>query len=355
MRDHIGEYKGKFSLISSFTEELETLITKLLVSNKIKYHFIESRTKSVESFGNKVKGKKYANPMADVTDLSGIRIITYYEEDIEKISSLLKANFTYFEKLSIDKKQILESNEFGYQSVHLILSINKKREAMPEWSSYSNMMFEVQVRTVLQHAWASISHELDYKNKHDVPRLLRRKLFRLAGLFELADEEFSELRDEYNKLKKAIDSNEKIDNIDVSNELNLVALQSFYKKNEEIINRVNLSATSSGFTLEDDSDFDSQYMSNQLQVAKNLGINSIQEFKTLLESLILKADSIFSQVYGSSTGDTWMGGPMFFVSLLFHFVDKGLSIDSLSKMGWNREIAKTAIQGIKAARKLDKG
>lgn len=67
---------------------------------------------------------------------------------------------------------------------------------MPEWRSFKNFHAEIQVRTVLQHSWAAVSHALQHKREGDVPLALRRRIFRLAGLFELANEEFIQIRNE---------------------------------------------------------------------------------------------------------------------------------------------------------------
>ena len=65
---------------------------------------------------------------------------------------------------------------------------------------FSNLNAEIQIRTVLQHSWASISHELEYKKITKSRSILQRKLFRLASLIELADEEFKSTRDQHNEL-----------------------------------------------------------------------------------------------------------------------------------------------------------
>jgi hypothetical protein len=65
-----------------------------------------------------------------------------------------------------------------------------------EWGRYKGMRAEIQVRTALQHAWAAVSHKLDYKSADEVPPTLRRKLFRLSAMFELADEQLSGLREQ---------------------------------------------------------------------------------------------------------------------------------------------------------------
>lgn len=170
-----------------FTNQLYYLIQSLLVASDVKYQIVESRTKDIDSLNDKIDRKKI-NDINDVTDLSGIRIIVYYQDDIDKIEKIIDDNFIIDKENSVDKSKLYKSNEFGYLSVHYIVQLNQDRENLTEWKHSKNLKAEIQVRTVLQHSWASISHELSYKKGYEIPKPLERKLYRLAGLFELADE-----------------------------------------------------------------------------------------------------------------------------------------------------------------------
>jgi hypothetical protein len=126
----------------------------------------------------------------------GIRVISYYSEDVEAVSRLIAKEFSVDHENSIDKSNVLELDQFGYKSTHLVASLGNGREDLGEWSRYREFKVEFQLRTALQHAWAAVSHKLDYKSAEDAPEAVRRRLFRLSALFELADEQFSSIRDE---------------------------------------------------------------------------------------------------------------------------------------------------------------
>ena len=179
------------------TTRLRALATDLISDAGIDVIQIEGRTKTVESFVEKIsrKGKKYANPLVDMTDLVGLRIITYYREDVTRIGAVLKGEFLIDEQNSVDKSADLDPDRFGYMSVHYIASLSSARQSLAEWKQYTGIRAEIQVRTALQHAWSAVHHKLEYKSSIEAPRELRRRLFRLSALFELADEQFSELRD----------------------------------------------------------------------------------------------------------------------------------------------------------------
>ena len=96
---------------------------------------------------------------------------------------------------STDKREVLDPDRFGYLSWHHIVTLSPNRAALPEYSQFEGLKVEIQTRSILQHGWAEIEHDIGYKTKIAVPRAYRRRLSRLAGLLELADQEFMSIRD----------------------------------------------------------------------------------------------------------------------------------------------------------------
>lgn len=184
----------------TFTFRLEDLFKQILQDSAIDFSQIEARTKDAKSFLEKARQKSYNNPIDEIKDISGIRIITYYQDDAQKIADLVREQFNVDEENSSDKLSDLQTNEFGYRSIHLVCNLDNNRSILPEWAQSANLCFEVQIRTVLQHAWAAISHKLDYKSTSEAPAALQRQLIRLSALLELTDEEFSRIRDDVAKL-----------------------------------------------------------------------------------------------------------------------------------------------------------
>jgi putative GTP pyrophosphokinase len=193
-----SRYRAIRGTCESMTGRLRSLVADLLAEAGIDVIQIESRTKDLDSFTEKISRKraKYANPLTEITDLVGLRIITYYREDVAAVGEVLRGEFQIDATNSVDKAASLDPDRFGYSSVHYVVSLSPDRRRLVEWRPYAGMRAEIQVRTALQHAWSAVNHKLDYKSPTEVPRELRRRLFRLSALFELADEEFSELRDE---------------------------------------------------------------------------------------------------------------------------------------------------------------
>ncbi len=202
LEKEFGENKNKYE---KFEKALKELIERLLKKEGIPAQ-ISSRTKSVQSFKEKVErknreAKTYDNPLSQITDIIGIRIITYYLKDIELIGNLIRKEFEVDDKNSLDKSTILGIDQFGYKSVHYIISLSSSRRDLLEWIEFKDLKAEIQVRTILQHAWAEIDHEIRYKNEENIPIEIKRRIYRLMALFELADEEFQNLKYDAEEIK----------------------------------------------------------------------------------------------------------------------------------------------------------
>jgi putative GTP pyrophosphokinase len=135
-----------------------------------------------------------------ITDLIGIRITCFYESDVDLIVKLLHENF----KIAgiTDKRALMEAERdtFGYKGVHLDARLSDKRRSLPEYHGIVHFGFEIQVRTIIQHAWSEIDHAISYKKS--IPTDLDRRIRTLAALFELADKEFLAIRFDSQELEK---------------------------------------------------------------------------------------------------------------------------------------------------------
>ena len=193
----VGTYRSQVHIYERFTVKVRELLEELLGSNNINATY-EHRTKSVGSFKEKISrpDKSYDDPLHDITDLCGIRIIVRRVSDVLDVIDVIKGEFHIDDENSVYKAEELNVDQFGYTSVHLVISLDKGRCALTEWRLFKEIKVEIQIRTILQHAWAVISHAFDYKVGADIPREFRRRLFRLSALFELADEELDQLADD---------------------------------------------------------------------------------------------------------------------------------------------------------------
>ncbi|MBL0328253.1 MAG: (p)ppGpp synthetase [Bacteroidetes bacterium] len=203
MKDKIlNDFKTKKDTLDAFKNRVINLIVDLLKEKKLNYHQITGRTKDFESLSKKIdrKNGKY-NDLHEITDLVGIRIITYLESDVDLIAEILEKEFNVDLKNSSDKR-ILKADQFGYKSLHYVVSLSDKRAALSEYISYKEIKCEIQIRSILQHAWAEIEHDLGYKGESSIPIDYIRSFNRLAALLETADIEFDRLKREISEYEK---------------------------------------------------------------------------------------------------------------------------------------------------------
>lgn len=116
--------------------------------------------------------------------------------DVNRVVHLLRQEFRIDERHTEDKFAGLGPNEFGYRSVHGVIGLDEPWASMQEWKRFANLWAEVQVKSLLQHAWATISHKLYYKGRVQMSEELQRQLFQVSALLELADDVFSALQSE---------------------------------------------------------------------------------------------------------------------------------------------------------------
>ena len=144
----------------------------------------EHRVKTEKSLMGKLelKGAKYKS-IDDVTDLVGLRVITFYTDEVDKVAAIAKRVFDIDWQDSVDKRKLHDLDAFGYNSLHYICRLKT-----------GGPRFELQMRTALQHVWSNLLHDTGYKGDVKIPREYLRQFSRLAGMMELIDDEFSRLR-----------------------------------------------------------------------------------------------------------------------------------------------------------------
>ena len=193
----LAQYRALLPQYSLMAETIPVKLKAFFAAAGIIVASLEHRVKTEESLAGKLrlKGHKYAN-IQDITDIVGIRVISFYIDDVDKIASVVERHFEIDWKNSIDKRKAHEIDSFGYLSLHHVCRIPPSLWSDAAYPEINQIRFEIQMRTVLQHAWANMNHDIGYKSGVEVPKMYLRSMSRMAGLLELVDDEFSRIRRE---------------------------------------------------------------------------------------------------------------------------------------------------------------
>ena len=181
------QYRELVPTLEQLAKNAYDLLRRALREQGIYVTAFEYRVKTEQSRAGKLerKGAKYKS-ISDITDLVGLRVITFYTDEVDKVAVIAKRVFDIDWQESVDKRKLHQLDSFGYNSLHYICRLKDK--------AFENIRFELQMRTALQHVWSTIEHDTGYKGEVKIPREYKRQFSRLAGMLELVDDEFSRLR-----------------------------------------------------------------------------------------------------------------------------------------------------------------
>ena len=215
--------------LEQLAEDAYTQLSQALQEQGVYVTAIEYRVKTEKSLIGKLelKGAKYKT-IDDITDLVGLRVITFYTDEVDKVAVLAKRVFDIDWQESVDKRKAHELTSFGYNSLHYICRLHT-----------GGPRFELQMRTALQHVWSTIEHDTDYKGEVKMPAEYKRQFSRLAVMLELVDEEFSRLRTvltDYRRQMLTLVKSGKLDDVPLSRETfrSYLEVQPFDRLNHRI-------------------------------------------------------------------------------------------------------------------------
>ena len=234
----LEDYRKQRDDFVALGDTVHTMLSEIVKGLGITVLAVEHRVKEEKSLAGKLerKGDLY-NTLEDITDILGCRVVCFLSDEIDKIGKKVEENFVVDWENSSDKRALIKEDTFGYLSLHYICSL-PFGDKWPD--ELCGKKFEIQIRTILQHAWSAIHHDIGYKSDFGVPREINRQFARLAGLLELADDEFVRARD--NMVGYTEDIRQRIITDDADDvTINMISLNEYVKNNkrmQEIIRKI---------------------------------------------------------------------------------------------------------------------
>lgn len=310
--DFASWYNSKIELYRAYTNVIENLVITLLQTSNVFYHSVSGRVKAESSFIEKTTRKEYSSP-EQMTDISGVRIITYTTAEISKVCSIIENEFDVDIENSGDKLENLDADQVGYLSIHYVVKLKKSRTTLAEYKPYTGLYCEVQIRSLLQHAWAEIEHDKNYKFSGVLPKEMRRRFYLIAGTLELMDKEFSHLTEDIDDYAETVQKRAEMGdlNIPIDSTSLIKFLNQLFKDYDTESLTKNYTRTSEKIIQElQDFGIDTIQQLNDLLIIKPVGewVNAEQDCTPTYVGIIRDA-MIFSnpeQYFTNSWKEHWM-------------------------------------------------
>lgn len=216
----LGQYRERLPVYERMAQLAYEALRRVLDAQHVNVTTIEHRVKTEASLAGKLelKGGKY-HSLNDVTDIVGMRVVTFYSADVDKVAAIVNELFDVDWSKSVDKRKLHRLDSFGYNSLHYICKLPKSVVNEQDMPLLNELSFEIQMRTALQHVWSTLEHDTGYKVAVKIPYEYQRQFNRLAGMLELVDEEFNRLRNiltDYRRQMLALEASGQLDDVDLN-------------------------------------------------------------------------------------------------------------------------------------------
>lgn len=194
----VAEYEQNFEATELLARAARDAVKTAIADINVPVQEVFYRPKSVTSLRAKLRDRKAKNPRRLLYDAIGCRVVTYYDEDVDVVVDHLKRDLDVHR--TVDKRKRLPLKAFGYRSVHLRARLRDTRTGVSTLALLGRREFEIQVRSILEHAWSEVEHEIVYKGGTEYPDAFVRRFAAVAGSLEVLGREFAGLRDEWASL-----------------------------------------------------------------------------------------------------------------------------------------------------------
>jgi GTP pyrophosphokinase len=233
----LAEFDGKKSVLESFAEKSKSLLEEFLEDAKIRYQSVQARVKDREKLMQKYldQAENYKE-LNDITDQVALRIITYYEDEVDRVAKVIKKEFDVDPEKSVDKRET-EPDKFGYYALNYVCKYLQGRTSQTEYKKFAGITCEIQIVSILRHAWSEIEHPW-YDLKAAYPFDIKRRFARIAALLEIAESEFLNLKQIQLDYRRSIAVQVEANILDL--QVDAVAMKSFIER-EPLVKEIDLS------------------------------------------------------------------------------------------------------------------
>lgn len=197
------EFDSRVESLKSLCDKTKGLIEELLQDANVPHQSVQARVKK-----RKKLREKYLDPtkdykkLDDIHDLAGLRVITYYDDEVDRVAEVIEREFDIDRENTVDKRKI-ELDRFGYSAINYVCTHLGARVSLSEYRRFANVRLEIQVTSILSHAWSEMNHG-SYDLGESCPPEIRRRFFQLKALLELAESQFVDLRDKTTSYQRAV-------------------------------------------------------------------------------------------------------------------------------------------------------
>ena len=287
-------YVEKLSLYEEYSSRIRNLVEDLVERDDIEVCGIEGWAKAPAELVKSLNAH-YASSNSDglesISDLVTVRVLLRFPEDVQKVEEIICSEFEVDFDRSITSGGLEDPFRFGYPAVLYTLALSDSRSSLREWRKYKELSFRLEIRTVLQEAWATISPRVNLSVDSMSEKKFKRKLARLAALLEEADEGFLSLWEEVKDVAVLVPPErdpEIAQSVSVAAERTYTEdeLYEFFNESDNTLNKWSSTAIKAGFPIFVPSP---NYLRESFQylykIFRAAGIDTISEVQKFLEEL----------------------------------------------------------------------
>ncbi|MBQ7593936.1 MAG: RelA/SpoT domain-containing protein [Synergistaceae bacterium] len=288
--DELGiRYVENFTLYEEYAARIRNLVQDLVELEGVEFYAIEGWAKSPAELMRMLSS-------LDEKDLAGIDLVTIrvllrFPADVLKIEDVVKAEFAIDPARSVPSSGLDDPYRFGYPAVVYILSLTDKRSKLREWEKYKDLDFRLELRTMLQEAWATISQKINQPVGEAAERKMTRELVLLAGLLETADKGFLSLHNEVQEEALLIPPSTQIlkNKPELTNAETLFTneeLYNLFREDNSLLGRWNAIAIDAGFPeFTPSADYLRESFSHLCNIFRTAGIDTLSEVRKFLADM----------------------------------------------------------------------